>query len=67
MVRERFVFNGKNEKAKCMASKTRCVLYPAHTIPGAKVDRRAKTWGSYHVEEGEPIEQTIQDAPMHGL
>jgi hypothetical protein len=46
----------------------RCVLYPAHSIPSAKVDRRAKTrWRTNHVEEDERIEQTVEDAPMHGL
>jgi hypothetical protein len=55
MVRERSVLNGKNEKAKCMGLEIRCVLYPAHTIPSAKIDRWAKTWGSYHFEEDERV------------
>jgi hypothetical protein len=67
MVRKRLVFTGTEEKAKCMGPKNRFVFCTAESIPGAKVGQWAKTRGSYHIEEGEPIEQTVQDASMHRL
>ena len=66
-VRERFALHWKNEKAKCVGFHTRCVLYPTHSIASTKVDRWAKAWGSYNIEEDERVEQTVEDASVHGL
>ena len=50
-----------------MGSDIRFMLCPAHSISSAKIGQWAKTRGSYHIEEDEPVEQTVQDASMHRL
>lgn len=67
MVRERFAFSGTEEKAKRMGPKPRFVFCPEEPFPGAEVGQWAKARGPYHIEEGEPVEQAVQDAPMHCL
>ena len=67
MVRKRFVFAGTEEEAKYMGPITRFVLCPAQSIPSAQVGQWAKTRGSHHLEEGEPVEQTVQDASVRRL
>lgn len=46
---------------------TRFILYPAQSISSVKVGQWAKTRGSYHTQEDEPDEQTVQDASMYSL
>ena len=67
MVRKRFVLRGTEEKTKHMGLEIRFILCSAQSISGSEVGQWAETWGSYHSEEGEPVEQTFQDAPMHRL
>jgi hypothetical protein len=67
MVRTRLVFTETEKKAKCMGPKNRFVFCTAESIPGAQVGQWAKTRGSYYIEEGEHIEQTVKDASMHRL
>ena len=51
-----------------MGPKSRFVLCStAESIPSVKVDQWAKTRGSYHIEEDEPVEQKVEDASMHRL
>ena len=66
-MRERLAFSGTEEKAKRMGPKPRFIFCPEESIPGAKNCQWAKTRGPYHIEEGEPVEQAVQDAPMHRL
>ena len=64
MVRKRSVSQQRKRRLNVAGLATRFLLCPTQPISSAEISQWAKTRGSYHVEEDEPVEQKVQDASM---